>query len=198
MRKLKFICDRKCGIFIIIFSLIISAGGIIGFGVNIIKEKTTKVIRVIRIPIPNPFLRYIKEIRLSESKKEIEAIQTPKKESVKFKVTAYDLSVTSTGKSRSNPAYGVSRGGTNLKDKTWDEARVIAVDPRIIPLGTSVLIEFDDDKYKIYNGVYLCNDTGSAIKGKKLDLFMGDYNSSRENKAISEFGITDAYVIILD
>lgn len=188
MRKLKFITNRRFGIFVLILSLIITQGGITGFGVVIKKHK------IIRIPTPNPFLKYIKEIRKSESKKELEASLKP----IKFKVTAYDLSVNSTGKSRNHPAYGISRGGVNLKDKTWNEARAIAVDPNIIPLGSTVLIEFVDDKYKKYNSKYLAVDTGNAIVGKKIDLFLGDFQSSKESKEVINFGVTTAFVTILD
>ena len=39
----------------------------------------------------------------------------------------------------------------------------VAVDPRVIPLGSKIRIEG-------YNGIFYCSDTGSAIKGSTLDL----------------------------
>lgn len=45
---------------------------------------------------------------------------------------------------------------------------VIAVDPRVIPLGTKVYVETTDGKY-IY-GTAVAADTGSAIKGNIIDI----------------------------
>lgn len=45
---------------------------------------------------------------------------------------------------------------------------IIAVDPRVIPLGTRVYIEFADGR-----GVYAtAEDTGGAIKGNRIDIAM--------------------------
>jgi len=46
--------------------------------------------------------------------------------------------------------------------------RTIAVDPKVIPLGSQV---------KINGNIYTAEDTGSAIKGKKIDIY---YNSHSE------------------
>ena len=40
--------------------------------------------------------------------------------------------------------------------------RTIAVDPKVIPLGTEVVIDGQN---------YIAEDTGGAIKGKKIDIF---------------------------
>lgn len=42
----------------------------------------------------------------------------------------------------------------------------IAVDPRVIPLGSKLRIEG-------YNGIFVAQDTGSAIRGSILDLAVG-------------------------
>jgi 3D (Asp-Asp-Asp) domain-containing protein len=90
-----------------------------------------------------------------------------------FKVSAYELSVASCGKSRSNPNFGLTCTGFNLANKSRIQAMTIAADKRILPLGTKVSIEFQGIAIK-YNGIYTVRDTGGAIKGHKLDLFMGD------------------------
>ena len=49
--------------------------------------------------------------------------------------------------------------------------RTIAVDPRVIPYGTKVYIPE-------FNGVFIAEDCGSAIKGNKIDIFMNSYNQA--------------------
>lgn len=56
---------------------------------------------------------------------------------------------------------GYTSTGINLKANPG--AKVIAVDPRIIPLGTKVYVEG--------YGYAIAADTGSAIKGYKIDVF---------------------------
>ena len=54
---------------------------------------------------------------------------------------------------------GITASGTVL-----EKGRTIAVDPDVIPLGSEVMID---------GQVYIAEDTGGAIKGNKLDLFVG-------------------------
>lgn len=57
---------------------------------------------------------------------------------------------------------GVTRTGLNLKKNPG--LKVIAVDPKVIPLGTKVHVEG--------YGYAVAGDTGGAIKGKKIDVFI--------------------------
>ena len=60
-------------------------------------------------------------------------------------------------------AYGIDlRANPNQK--------VIAVDPRIIPLGTKVWVEG--------YGEAIAGDTGGAIKGNKIDVFIPSYDNA--------------------
>ena len=52
------------------------------------------------------------------------------------------------------------------------ENRTIAVDPKVIPLGSTVYIEGF--------GYYIAEDTGGAIKGNRIDVFLMDYNKARQ------------------
>ncbi|MET3574576.1 LysM peptidoglycan-binding domain-containing protein [Bhargavaea ullalensis] len=57
---------------------------------------------------------------------------------------------------------GVTATGINLRANP--NAKVIAVDPRVIPLGTKVWVEG--------YGEAIAGDTGGAIKGNRIDVFI--------------------------
>jgi len=78
--------------------------------------------------------------------------------------TAYDLSVESCGKTPDHPEYGITYSGTRAKRGT------VAVDPGVIPLGTRLYIESLDGRADY--GFAVAEDTGSAVKGNIIDLFM--------------------------
>ena len=75
-----------------------------------------------------------------------------------FDSTAYDLSVASCGKAPDHPEYGITRSGTKAREG------VVAVDPNVIPLGTKLYIEGI--------GNVVAEDSGGAIKGRIIDIFM--------------------------
>lgn len=74
--------------------------------------------------------------------------------------SAYDAS--SCGKSSSHSGYGVTATGASAVKG------VVAVDPSVIPLGTRMYIVSADGSY-VY-GTAVAADTGSAIKGNRIDL----------------------------
>ncbi len=49
---------------------------------------------------------------------------------------------------------------------------VVAVDPSVIPLGKDIYVEG--------YGWFRAEDTGGKIKGKKIDIFLGDYRRAKE------------------
>lgn len=61
------------------------------------------------------------------------------------------------------------RTATGSKPK---EGRTIAVDPKVIPYGTLVYIEG--------YGYYIAEDTGGAIKGNRIDIFINDHNKAMQ------------------
>jgi len=117
------------------------------------------------------------------------------KEENLFLVSAYDLSFQSCQKSRGNSEYGITAYGNDLRGHTLSSAKVISVDPKLIPLGSKVKLTFKEDKYKKYNSVYTASDVGGKIKGRRIDLFIGDNVWSR--KKIKEFGVTECEVEII-
>ncbi|MCM2591816.1 G5 and 3D domain-containing protein [Rossellomorea marisflavi] len=64
-----------------------------------------------------------------------------------------------------NGCSGHTASGMNLKANP--NAKVIAVDPSVIPLGTKVYVEG--------YGYAVAADTGGAIKGNKIDVFYSDH-----------------------
>lgn len=63
-----------------------------------------------------------------------------------------------------------------LQGKTADGSKVrkgiVAADPRVLPLGATIDIK---DK-----GVFKVADTGGAIKGTRLDIWMGSCSDARQ------------------
>lgn len=75
-------------------------------------------------------------------------------------------------------ATGLTKSGT-----TVTEGRTIAVDPKVIPLGSRVYI----DGY----GVFIAEDVGSAIKENKIDIAVGNHEQALK------LGIDEATVYLL-
>lgn len=69
---------------------------------------------------------------------------------------------------------------------------VIAVDPKVIPLGTKLYVESTDDGKSWQYGYCVAGDTGGAIKGNKIDLF---FDTKSE---CLKFGRRSAIVYILE
>ncbi len=61
-----------------------------------------------------------------------------------------------------NGCSGITSTGINLKKNS--DLKVIAVDPSVIPLGSKVYVEG--------YGYAIAGDTGGAIKGNKIDVFI--------------------------
>ena len=98
--------------------------------------------------------------------------------------TAYDNSYKSCGKNQGDKYYGITASGTKAR------VGAVAVDPRVIPLGTKLYVESLDGT-KDY-GFCIAEDTGGAIKSNKIDLF---FNTSSE---VRNFGRRKVKVYILD
>ena len=77
---------------------------------------------------------------------------------------------------------GETRSGTQTR------AGIVAADPRVIPLGSRVRVEGLTDGY---DGTYTVADTGRAVKGRELDIFIADCAAAKR------FGRQDARVRVL-
>ncbi|MDR1642445.1 MAG: G5 domain-containing protein [Clostridiales bacterium] len=92
--------------------------------------------------------------------------------------TAYTAGPESTGKRPGMKGYGITASGMKVTHG------VVAVDPRVIPLGTKLYVEG--------YGYSIAADTGSAIKGNKIDLYMESL------RAANQFGRRNITVYILN
>jgi len=80
-----------------------------------------------------------------------------------MRATAYTSSYKDTGKTPDHPAFGITYTGIKAR------RGIIAVDPKVIPLGTRVYVE-GVGKTPDY-GYALAADIGGAIKGDLIDLY---------------------------
>ena len=132
---------------------------------QVIKVGTKKVAEPVTEPTSasttNPF----------EAEAEVEMTESPKPDDVLDFTSAKQLLVEATAytnNAEDTVTYDgrvLTRSGYDVTDTIMFEGmRIIAVDPAIIPLGTRVYIEGI--------GMAIALDTGSAIKGHKIDLLM--------------------------
>jgi len=80
-------------------------------------------------------------------------------------------------------AYAI-QGRTRSGAKT--EKGVLAADPRVLPLGTVVQVSAGK-----YTGVYTVHDTGGAIKGNRLDVWVPNVKEARR------FGRRNVKLVVL-
>ncbi|WP_438431770.1 3D domain-containing protein [Gorillibacterium sp. sgz500922] len=81
-------------------------------------------------------------------------------QAVEVVATGYYAGPESTGKSPGHPEYGITYSGVRVRKGLFS---TVAADPSVFPLGTILYIPG--------YGYGVVADTGSAIKGKKLDLY---------------------------
>lgn len=142
---------------------------------TVIKEPVNAVKGIGTKPIPAPAKKA--ESTTSNQTKTKDFTYSRK---IEVTATAYDTSPGENG--------GYSRTAYGLKPQYG----VVAVDPKVIPLGTKLYIESSDGGKSWTYGYCIAGDTGGAIKGNRVDLC---YNTQRE---CVNFGRRSATVYILD
>jgi len=91
-------------------------------------------------------------------------------------LTAYSAGFASTGKQKGDKGYGITASGT-----TVSEGRTIAVDTSVIPMGWWVYIDGI--------GFRRAEDKGSAVKGKKIDVYFDSESYAQK------FGTKKGYTV---
>ncbi|HOJ09174.1 MAG TPA: 3D domain-containing protein [Clostridiales bacterium] len=105
------------------------------------------------------------------------------KKVIDARATAYTASFKDTGKNPDHPYFGITYTGVKVKKG------IIAVDPKVIPLGSRVYIE-GIGKTPDY-GYALAADIGGGVKGNMVDLYMDT------QKEADNWGIRKVKVYIL-
>lgn len=149
-------------------------------GQNGVKEKYYKIIYEDGIPISKTFLneKIIKQalsqvvefgtvLNFRNSRGDV--VRYTKK--LNMKATAYTASYEDTGKHPDHPAFGITYTGIRVREG------VIAVDPKVIPLGTKVYVEVPGPAPDY--GFAIAADIGSAIKGNLIDLYFDSKEKAR-------------------
>lgn len=134
------------------------------------------------------------ELKKQQEIERQEKLQEIKQHGQQFRVTFYDLSINSCGKYPGQTGYGITATGINLSGQTWQTAKVIAVDPNIIALGSKAELVFQNPSLSFMNGIYTCGDTGSAIQGNIIDFYLGENCDSLADK----YGIQSCWIKILN
>lgn len=75
------------------------------------------------------------------------------------------------GKPENHPAYGITASGRKLAPGVS-----VGVDPSVIPLGSTVILDFGDGELQYC----VADDTGSGVKGNHIDLAMADHQEALE------------------
>ncbi len=122
-------------------------------------EPTTRSISIVAAGVPIETARVLATAEAPEET----AAPEPERECLgTFTLTAY---------CSCKKCCGKWSGGSTYSGVMPQEGRTIAVDPRVIPLGSRVYI----DGY----GEYIAEDTGSAIKGNRIDIYMDSHEAAR-------------------
>lgn len=127
-------------------------------GDKLIKEEVIHVETIVK-PIDQVFEEGTKDV-FTKDRGDFTA-----RKAIKMVATAYEAGPRSTGKRPVDKGYGITASGARAKRGT------VAVDPRVIPLGTKLYIKSLTPGVPDY-GFAIAQDTGGAIKGNKIDLFM--------------------------
>ena len=101
----------------------------------------------------------------TDVKEKVEEVKEPLLISLgRFKVTHYCPCEKCCGKSD-----GITATGTFATP-----GRTLAVDPSVIPYGSKVILRYEDGTVDDY----IAEDRGGAIKGSRVDVFMGQHKAA--------------------
>lgn len=147
---------------------------------TVTKEPVNAVKGIGTKPIPAPVKTEAPAVKAASTSNQTKTKDFSYSRKIQVTATAYDTSPGENG-GYAKTAYGLK-----------PQFGVVAVDPKVIPLGTKLYIESSDGGKSWTYGYCIAGDTGGAIKGNRVDLC---YNTQRE---CINFGRRSATVYILD
>lgn len=118
--------------------------------------------RMVFLPAKRYESNVVPPISTKEEPKEEPKVEKKVVKTVKVMATGYTAGYESTGKRPSHPQYGITYSGVKVR-RNKDTVSTIAADLKVFPLGTILYIPG--------YGYGVVADKGSAIKGKKIDLY---------------------------
>lgn len=121
---------------------------------NGLKTTNLQIKQVLKLPSQAKNKPAVKKAAVKKATKASATHPSNVKKTIKMSATAYTANC--------KGCSGITKTGLNLRKNP--SLKVIAVDPKIIPLGSKVWVEG--------YGIAVAGDIGSAIKGNKIDLFM--------------------------
>jgi len=181
------------------FKVVKKENGNIEYGVNVTRQQGVKGIKKVKFKEIYEDEKVVSKIAIEE-----EIVQEPVNEVIEYgtkKVTArgldldfrssvimtatgYTSSYRDTGKRPGEAGFGITSSGMRAR------RGLVAVDPRVIPIGTRLYIEGIGGTRSY--GYAIAADTGGAIKGNKIDLY---FESSYE---AYNWGVRKVKVYILN
>ncbi|AZS18387.1 murein transglycosylase [Paenibacillus lutimineralis] len=114
------------------------------------------------VMIPKPMEMMQRPLQPKVDKAEKTEQVKKKMKTVKVMATGYTAGYESTGKRPNHPEYGITYSGVKVR-RDKNTVSTIAADLKVFPLGTILYIPG--------YGYGVVADKGSAIKGKKIDLY---------------------------
>lgn len=134
------------------------------------RPQTTKPIKEVEVQQPEDVTTSQEETNTTSETINDEIVESKDDETVEstndyislgtFRITAYcNCSI----------CCGKWAGGPTASGVMPKAGRTIAVDPKVIPLGTKVIIG---------GKTYVAEDTGGAIKGKKIDMYFASHSDA--------------------
>jgi 3D (Asp-Asp-Asp) domain-containing protein len=145
--------------------ILLAAVMVIGFP-SPLTEQMQKGKEPVKIDVQTIAERHVSSIAVkSESISEIHKASRKKGRFITLKATAYTA--------RCKGCTGITATGLDIRHST---PKIVATDPRIIPMGTKLEL-FHNGKSL---GVYRAADKGGAIKGHRIDILVKTNRQARE------------------
>ena len=108
----------------------------------------------------------------AESEEETQLDLTKLKQIENATITAYCICKKCCGKDESHPAYGITASGRPAEPYVS-----VAVDPFLIPLGSTVFIDYGDGVLQEFRA----DDTGGSVNGAHIDVCMTTHEEALEH-----------------